>query len=138
MSAGTPEAAVQCYEAFRASGGLFSAEIHLHAAKAYAATGSGGAALRHLVQIVDRDESTYAIWLAASRTLDRLPEIAFESLSRRLSVVVLSTWNTREYTQFLRLAAARCGISISVTETPYGQYFNFPLDPASELFAQRP
>jgi predicted enzyme involved in methoxymalonyl-ACP biosynthesis len=51
---------------------------------------------------------------------------------------VLSTWNTSEFARFLRLAAARCGIAASVIETPYGQYFNFPLDPASKLYELEP
>lgn len=138
MNARTPGTAVKCYEGFLAAGGILSAVDHVNAAKAYAAEGSDTLALKHLVRIVDLPDSNYATWVKASRTLDSLAESAFESLSRRLTIVVLSTWNTREYAQFLRLAAARCGIAASVLETPYAQYFNFSLDPASELYAHEP
>jgi FkbH-like protein len=138
MRAGTPAVAVRCYEEFRAAGGLLSAADHVNAAKAYAAAGEASRALRHLVRIVDRQDATYATWLGASQTLGKLSEGAFESLPRRLRIVVLSTWNTKEFAQFLRLSAARCGIAASVMETPYGQYFNFPLDPGSKLYELEP
>jgi FkbH-like protein len=138
MTAGSPETAVRLYEQFLAAGGLWSATELVNAAKAFAAAGTPTLALRHLLRIVDRHDSTYSAWLSASRTLGSLPESAFDSLPRRLHIVVLSTWNTREFSQFLRLAAARCGINAVITETPYGQYFNFPLDPNSKLYELEP
>ena len=138
MDTGFPAAAVRCFEEFRATGGVLSSAEHVSAAKAYAAAGQGALALRHLVRVVDMKEATYTTWLGASRTLASLPDSAFEFLPRRLSIVVLSTWNTREYEHFLRLAAARCGIAASVVETPYDQYFNFPLNPASPLYEFEP
>ncbi|MFO7901161.1 MAG: HAD-IIIC family phosphatase [Pirellulaceae bacterium] len=138
LTAKSPETAVRLYEQFLAAGGTLSAAEHVNAAKAFAAAGNPTLALRHLVRIVDRHDSTYAAWLAASRTLDLLPESTFESLPRRLRIVILSTWNAREFSQFLRLAAARCGIAAAIEETPYGQYFNFPLDPHSELYEHKP
>lgn len=138
MNAGSPEAAVRFYEQFVAAGGPWSAAELVNVAKAYAAVGSTSLALRHLLRIVDRRDSTYTTWLSASRALGHLPESALESLPRRLRIVVLSTWNTREFAQFLRLAAARCGIDASIVETPYGQYFNFSLDPDSKLYELEP
>ncbi len=133
MKAGSPEEAAHCYEAAQNAGAALSAAEHVNAAKAYAAVGREVLALRHLVQIVDGADGHYASWLAASRSLGRLSDTTFESLPRRLRILVLSTWNTSEFVQFLRLAAARCGIGASIVETPYGQYFNVPLDPSSKL-----
>jgi len=133
LKAGFPEEAVRSYEGAQDAGAVLSATEHVNVAKAYVAAGREALALRHLVRIVDRADGNYASWLSATRALGRLSGPAFESLPRQQRILVLSTWNTSEFGRFLRLAAARCGIGASILETPYGQYFNVPLDPSSKL-----
>jgi FkbH-like protein len=137
MRAGAPDAAVQLYETYSRAGGRLTGPERVNAASAYAMAGDTSGALMHLCRIVDAQEP-YSTWLAAARALERLPESTFEALPKRVRSVVLGTWNTSEFVRFFRLAAARCGISVSVEEPPFGQYFNFALDPASALYTQEP
>jgi FkbH-like protein len=137
MKTGTPEVAVQLYEAYVQAGGQLTGLERVSAASAHAAAGDAAGALKHLCRIVDAQEP-YPTWLAAARALDRLPGSAFEALPKSVHCVVLGTWNTSEFVKFFRLAAARCGISVSVKEPPFGQYFNFALDPGSALYTEEP
>lgn len=137
MKAGAPAAAVQLYDDYAKAGGQLTGRDRVSAAGACAAAGDAPGALMHLCRIVDAQEP-YPVWLAAARALERLPGSAFDALPRRLRSVVLGTWNTSEFSRFFRLAAARCGIAVSVTEPPFGQYFNFALDPGSALYTEGP
>ncbi|MFO7905271.1 MAG: HAD-IIIC family phosphatase [Pirellulaceae bacterium] len=137
MRAGQPEVAVQLFETYISAGGQLQGPERVNAAGAYAMAGDAAGALKHLCGIVDAQEP-YPTWLAAARALERLPESAFATLPKRVRSVVLGTWNTSEFVRFFRLAAARCGVSVSVKEPPFGQYFNFALDPASALYKEEP
>lgn len=137
IRAGKPEVAVQLFEDYVGAGGQLAGSDRVHAASAYSMAGDAPGALKHLCGVVDAQEP-YPTWLAAARALERLPESAFEALPKRVRSVVLGTWNTSEFVRFFRLAAARCGVSVSVKEPPFGQYFNFALDPASALYDEDP
>ncbi len=137
LRAGSAQTAVDLFETYRRSGVPLSGSNRIKIANAYASTGNAARALSELCLIVDSQE-TYPTWMAASRILARLPEYAFAAMDRRQRIAVLATWNTSEFIQFFRLAAARCGVEVSINETPYGQYFNFALDSTSALYADPP
>ena len=137
MRAGEPEVAVRLYETYSRAGGQLSGLERVYAASAYAVAGDASGALMHLCRIVDAQEP-YPTWLAAVRALERLPESVFEALPKHARSVVLGTWNTSEFVRFFRLAAARCGVHVTIKEPPFGQYFNFALDPASALYSEKP
>lgn len=127
-----PEAAP---EAAPDAGRPMSGADRIKAANAAAVAGDVSSALSHLWRIVDGQES-YPAWLSAARVLSRLQRDGRVTMPRQLRVAVLATWNTTEFCQLLALAAARCGIAVTVLEPPFGQYFNQTLDAQSELYAQ--
>lgn len=135
--AGKPLEAVKLYEESIASGCQLPARDRIRAGEAYAAAGDTSTAIRLFCSIVDGG-SPYSLWLAATRGFSSLPESSFEGLARKVKVAVLGTWNTTEFAQYFRLAAARCGISVTLQEAPFDQYFNYTLDSTSELYRGNP
>ena len=108
-------------------------ELCLRIARRYAYCGEASEAFRWLAKVAD---STSAVaWLAASNLLRQLLQEALPETQRSLAAAVTSSYTSAQLVPMLQLAALRVGIALSVYESPYSQYRQELLDPASGLYA---
>ena len=80
----------------------------------------------------------FKVWAAAAGLLARCPVETWPGVRHRLRAGLVGTWTTDTFAPLLRLAAARHGIALDISQPPFGQYFNATLDPGSELLATAP
>lgn len=137
LAAGGFGEAAAAFEAAAAQAERPAGDLCLRLARAHLALDQTEAAARWLIEAAD-PVAGHRTWSAAAGLLARCPVETWPRLRRRLRVGLVATWTTATFAPLLRLAAARRGIALDITEPDFGQYFNATLDPGSALFAAEP
>jgi FkbH-like protein len=104
--------------------------------RARAAGPQDGAAVVRAVSQVSVATAELPAWLSAAQLLAGTDPTQWAR--RRLRVAVIGSHTTAHLTRVLPVAMARHAVAVETYETPYGQYEQEILDPASSLYAFAP
>ena len=115
---------------------LPSAAACLELARRHLRLGEPAEALRHALGVVDSG-GDFASWQAAASIARGIAD-AGGPPRRAARLALLGSYTTSQLATMLWLAALRLGISLEVYESPYGQYRQEILDPASAAYAFAP
>lgn len=112
-------------------------DLSVKLARALLESGRPAEAVAALLPVVEAGPS-FRTWSAAAALLARCPVESWPGVRHRLRAGLVGTWTTNTFAPLLRLAAARHGIALDISQPDFGQYFNATLDPASDLLAAAP
>lgn len=132
--AGRLEEAVAAYE--HCAGETPDPSICLKLARCYEGLGDRRVALSWALAVTDA-AADFTSWQAAA-ALARRNADAGEEPRRRARLALLGSYTTSQFATMLWLAALRVGVSLELYESPYGQYRQEILDPASSMYGFSP
>ena len=112
------------------------ADICLAVAREYRKAGDATAAWTWALRVVDAGDD-FTSWRAASSIMDACADGA-PPPRRSVRLALAGSYTTTQLVPMLRIAAARIGIALDVTEGAYNQYRQDLLEPASPLYASAP
>ena len=110
--------------------------VCLGLARCYESQGDRRLALKWALAVVDA-AADFTSWQAAA-ALARRNADAGEEPRRRARTALLGSYTTSQFASMLWLAALRVGVSLELYESPYGQYRQEILDPASSMYRFSP
>jgi FkbH-like protein len=108
----------------------------LELARGYERLGDPRTALRWALAATDAAEE-FSFWQAAVG-LARRNAMAGDPSRRTVRLALLGSYTTNQFADMLWLAALRIGVALELYESPYGQYRQEILDPASPMYAFSP
>ncbi len=111
------------------------AEVCLQIARLYQERDDPERSLWWSARVTDSGEDPIA-WQRAVSFIEKL-RIPFHA-ARHVKLALLGSYTTVQFRGLLKLAAHRTGIALDIYESPYGQYQQEILDPASSLYAFAP
>ncbi|MBS0180498.1 MAG: HAD-IIIC family phosphatase [Nitrospira sp.] len=114
-----------------------STPLCLKLARSYDRIGNHAEACRWALSLVDAGDD-YAAWQAGWTLFQRNAQRTVWPAARTVKVAIAGSYTTTQLGAMVRLAAARIGIRIDLYESPYGQYQQDIIDPASNLYAFAP
>lgn len=114
-----------------------ASSLCLKLARSYDRIGNYSEACRWALSIVDAGDD-YTAWQAGWTLFKRNVQHTAWPAARTTKVAIAGSYTTTQLGAMLRLAAARIGIQIDLYESPYGQYQQEIINPASPLYAFAP
>ncbi|CAE6743137.1 HAD-IIIC family phosphatase [Nitrospira defluvii] len=114
-----------------------ASSLCLKLARSYDRIGNHSEACRWALSIVDGGDD-YTAWQAGWTLFQRNVQHTAWPTARRTKVAIAGSYTTTQLGAMLRLAGARIGIQIDLYESPYGQYQQEIINPASPLYAFAP